>query len=216
MWLLVPVVWIIMARSFSKRRGRGYKYTNHYIIGALRSILVILLGLSLSDPRILSGLDRVNLFFCLDVSDSIAADKKTAALKFMQEAGTLLKKGDRAGLVIFGKHPSVEISLGENFAPREVRSEVNKNFTNIHEALRLAIGRLPQPGNNRIILFSDGNENLQSAMEMAHLAGSLGIEIYPVPLASWFDKGEVFIRKLATPPTVALETPFEISTVVMS
>jgi uncharacterized membrane protein len=51
---------------------------------------------------------------------------------------------------------------------------------------------------------------------MAYLAGSLGIEIYPVALAGWFGKNEAFIKALETPSHVSLETPFELRLVMFS
>jgi uncharacterized membrane protein len=97
-----------------------------------------------------------------------------------------------------------------------IKSIVNPYSTNIHDALQLAIGRLPRQGKNRIVLFSDGNENLRHSRDMASLAGSLGIEIYPVPLATWFGKNEALIKSLETPSEIALETPFEIRLVIIS
>jgi len=210
--LLVPVIWTMMTRSFLKKSSPKPKM----IIGGLRSLLVILLAFALSDPQIMTDSDQVNLFFCLDVSKSTGSDTQAAALEIMQKTIPSIKKKDQAGLIIFGKHPSLEISLRNDFDPGVLQSDINTNHTNIHEALQFAIGKLPPKGKNRIVLFTDGNENLQDAMETAYLAASLGIEIYPVPLASWFGKGEVFIKDLETPSTIPLETPFEIRIVVMS
>ena len=126
----------------------------------------------------------------------------------MKKAGAEMKNEDQAGLIVFGKQPSLETSLLNNFESAIIRSDVNPNYTNIYEALQLAIGKFPQQGNNKIVVFSDGNENIQRSEDMANLAGSLGVEIYPVPMMTWFDKNETFIQSLETPPHVALESPF--------
>jgi uncharacterized membrane protein len=210
--LLVPVIWIMMIRSSVKERSPRQKL----IVGGLRSVLVIILAFALSDPLIMRDSDQVNVFFCLDASESISGDQKSAAEAFMKKAGTEMKNEDQAGLIVFGKHPSLEVSLRKEFDSLIMRSDVNPNYTNIYEALQLAIGKLPQRGKNKVVVFSDGNENIQRSMDMANLAGSLGIEIYPVPLVTWFDKNEAFIKALETPPYVALETPFEIRLVLIS
>jgi uncharacterized membrane protein len=211
-WLFIPIIWIMMSRSSFKRQPR----LSRIFIGGLRSLLIIIMGLALSDPRTIKGSDRVNLFFCLDVSESIGGDGKKAAMEFMQKSTTGMKGEDRAGLILFGKQPSLEIPLRRDFYPQNPKSQVNTNFTNIYEALQLAIGKLPQEGENRIVLLSDGNQNMGDSLEMAYLASSLGIEIYPLPLTSWFNRSEVFVEKLETPPTVPLETPFEIKLLAMS
>ncbi len=211
-WLFIPVIWIMISRSPLRDQSR----LRRTLIGTLRSLLILMLGLALSDPRVIERSDRVNLFFCLDVSESVRSEGKKVALEFMRKATTGMKEEDRAGLIVFGKQPSLEIALKTDFDSPVLKSQVDPNDTNIYEALQLAIGKLPQKGKNRIVLLSDGNENVADSLEMAYLANSLGIEIYPVPLASWFSKGEVFVEKLETPPTVPLETPFEIRLLVTS
>ncbi|UCD81632.1 MAG: VWA domain-containing protein [Desulfobacterales bacterium] len=160
--------------------------------------------------------DQVNIFFCLDVSESILKEKRQAAEAFINKAAGAMQNGDQAGVIVFGESPSLEISLSKEMDSLNIRSEVNPNYTNLHDALQLAIGKLPQRGKNKILLFSDGNETIHRALDTAYLAKSLGIEIYPVPLATWFGKNEAFVKELATPPSVALETPFEIRLVVIS
>ena len=139
-----------------------------------------------------------------------------AAEAFMKKAAAEMKGEDQTGLIVFGKNSSIEISLRTDFDPPIMRSDVNSNDTNIYDALQLAIGKLPQNGKNKIILFTDGNENFQRSLDMAYLAGSLGIKIYPVRLATWFGQNEAFVKELKTPSHVALETPFEIRLIVIS
>jgi len=154
-------------------------------ICVLRSFLVIVLGLALSDPKLLSHSDQVNVFFCLDVSESIPGDQRLKAETFIEQTAAEMQSKDQAGLIVFGKHPSLEISLRTKLDALNIKSIVNPHNTNIHDALQLTIGKLPQQGKNKIVVFSDGNENMHRSRDMAYLAGSLGIEIYPVPLATW-------------------------------
>jgi len=210
--LLIPLIWILQNRAAVSDRSR----LPRYVFGILRSLLVIVLGLALSDPKLLSHSDQVNVFFCLDASESIAGDQRLKAQRFIEQTTSEMQSDDRAGLIVFGKQPSIELSLRTKLDALNIKSIVNPHSTNIHDALQLAIGRLPQQGKNKIVVFSDGNENLQHAQDMAYLGRSLGIEIYPVPLATWFGKNEAFVKSLETPLNVALETPFEIRLVVVS
>jgi len=210
--LLIPVSWAMMRRYFLSESTRLKKET----IGALRAVLIVLLGLALSQPKIMSSTDRVNLFFCLDVSESIQNDMKAAAVRFIETTLLRMQKDDHAGLILFGKNPYLEIPLGQDPGPVQMQSAVNTNLTNIYAALRFAVGRFPQIGTHRIALLTDGNENLQHALEGAHLARSLGIEVYPVPTASGFVGKEVVIKKIQAPSAVPLQTPFEIRLIVES
>ena len=229
-WLLIPLFWLLISQShlsISRKRSR-------ILIGGLRSILILVVGFALSDPRIMIGSDRVNLFFCLDISESIRGglqnrdvsppredgglreNGEKGVVSFIRKAAAGIGEEDQAGMIVFGEEPSLEIALKRDFELLPIKSQVNKNFTNLYEALQLAIGKLPPTGENRIILFSDGNQNMEDAIEMAYLARSLGIEIYPVPLESRFDRNEVFIENLSTPQTIPLETPFDIKLLITS
>jgi len=210
--LLIPLIWFMMNRISAKGRSPRQRL----IIGGLRSLVLIVLVLALADAQMLRPSDQVNVFFCLDVSESIPEDQMLAAEAFIKNAVAGMKSEDQAGLIVYGKHPSLEISLRNKLDSLRIKSDVNPNYTNIHAALQLAIGKLPQKGKNKIVVISDGNENLQHSSDMVNLAASLGIEIYPVPLATWFGQNEVFIKTLETPSHVALETPFEIKLVVIS
>ncbi len=179
-------------------------------------MLLILLGLTLADPRMLKSTDQVNLFFCLDRSESVGTKSEQAAMAFMEQAITDMEQDDQAGLIVFGKQPSLETELKSDFTPQTIRSQVDTNFTNLYEALQLALGKLPQAGKSRIVLLSDGNQNLNDMFEIAYLAASLGVEIYPVPLSSWFEENEVFLEQVESPDTMPLDTPFEVRVIIVS
>ncbi|MFC1821012.1 VWA domain-containing protein, partial [Thermodesulfobacteriota bacterium] len=174
------------------------------------------LGFTLSDPRLLKRSDNVNIFFCMDMSKSIASDMERAATGFVDDVKKGMTEEDRAGLIVFGREPSVEISLRKDLGHLTYKSHINKDFTNIHKALELAVGKMPRKGKNRIVLLSDGNENMDYAVEMAYLARSLGIEIYPVPLTHELGKSEVYIDKVETPSSVHLNTPFDVRLIIGS
>jgi Ca-activated chloride channel family protein len=210
--IAIPLLWIGFKKSFPRKLSPGEKV----LFGGLRSLLLLLLVLALCDLRLLSPSDRVNLFFVLDQSESINALGRNAAMTYMKKALSGMGKEDRAGLILFGKEASMERELKNDFSPTDLRSQIDPNATNIKDALQLAIGRFPESGKNRIVLFSDGQENRKEAREAAYLAKSLGIEILPAPLTSWFQGHEVFMDKVESPPTAALQTPFEIRALLSS
>jgi Ca-activated chloride channel family protein len=208
----VPLLWIVFKKISPGRLSPKEKV----LFGSMRSLLLLLLVLALCDLRLLSPSYRVNLFFILDLSESINTRGRDAAMTFMKKAVSGLGKEDRAGLILFGKEASMETELKNNFYPADFRSQIDPKATNIRDALQLAIGRFGESGKNRIVLFTDGNENRKDAREAAYLAKSLGIEIFPVPLTTWFQGKEVFMEKLESPPTAAPQTPFEIRAVLSS
>lgn len=208
--LVIPVAWVMARRFLGKQSSRWKKG----LVLGIRALLVLLLGITLSHPVIMSATDQVELFFCLDVSESIGSGSKAAANAFIDSATRGMQKDDRAGLIVFGKHPYLEKPMDKAFGPIQLQSSVNTHVTDIYSALVLAIGKFSQAGSPKIVLLSDGNENLQKAIDAAHLARSLGIQIYPVPLDSGLEGNEVALKKVEAPAAVTLQTPFEIDVIL--
>ncbi len=178
--IAIPLLWI----GFRKTPLQKLSSREKLLFGGMRSLLLLLLVLALCDLRLLNSSDHVNLFFVLDLSESINAQGRNKALTFMKKAVSGMGKEDRAGLILFGKEASLETELKNDFNPSDLRSQIDPKATNIKDALQLAIGRFPESGKNRIVLLTDGHENRKEAREAAYLAKSLGIEIFPAPLSS--------------------------------
>lgn len=211
-WLLIPVIWLTLRNS----PWRGSRRMHRVLVAGLRSLLILLAGLALADPRLITNTDRVNLIFCVDRSESISRDKTTAIQGFIQQTLAGMDEQDQAGLIVFGKQPSLELSLRNPFEFSDLQSDINPNFTNLSDALQLAIGQFPAVGEKKIALFTDGNENIGEARQRAALAASLGVQILPVPVESWFGSREVFVSDVAAPAAIPLETPYEVSVEVTS
>ena len=124
LWILIPVLWFMLHRSFTTG---GLSRHKKIVIG-LRSLLVFLLGLALCDPQLLIRSDQVNLLFCLDVSESIPGKQKKAAEAFIKKTTAGMKNEDQAGVIVFGKHPSIEISLQKEFDSLVMRSDVTQTL----------------------------------------------------------------------------------------
>ena len=74
--LFIPIIWITLSRSSFKSQSR----LNLILVGGTRSFIILMLGLALSDPRVPKTSDHVNLFFLLDVSESITHEGEEVAI----------------------------------------------------------------------------------------------------------------------------------------
>jgi uncharacterized membrane protein len=105
-------------------------------------------------------------------------------------------------VIVFGRRPRLELPPSE--APRfnfnEVASIVDTNYTDIGAAIKLALASFPEGTAKRIVLLSDGNENLGNAEEQARIARQNGVQIDVVPLAAGFrNDHEVLVEALEAP-----------------
>ena len=80
---------------------------------------------------------------------------------------------------------------------------IDGQYTDIAAALKLAIASFPEGSGRRIVLISDGNENLGNAEEQARLARSMGVQIDVAPLAAGQrNEEEVLVERVQAPSLI--------------
>ncbi|HEY1860882.1 MAG TPA: VWA domain-containing protein, partial [Gemmataceae bacterium] len=215
--LLVPVIAWLSYRSLA---GLGEKRRWMAII--LRSALVILLTLALAEVRLTHESETMTILFVLDRSLSIPEELEkdpnsaTGTIDRRQERirkfinDTVESHGrnhtrDRAGLIVFGRQPKLELqpSPTPRFNFKEVTSPIENNYTDIAAAIKLALASFPEGTGKRVVLLSDGNENLGVAEEQARLAKLNGVQIDVVTLAAGQrNQNEVLVESVSAPTQI--------------
>jgi uncharacterized membrane protein len=211
LWLigLVLLPWIVYL-SFRSLAGLGP--TRRWLAIGLRCFLVLLLLLALADLRLRLPNDALTVLFVLDRSLSVPeerdndqpqVDRRWERIKtFINESVRQRGDGherDKAGVIVFGRQPSLELPPSD--APRlnltRVESSLDTNSTDIAAALKLALASFPEGSAKRIVLISDGNENLGRAEDQARIAKQNGVQIDVVPLAAGIkNENEVLIQSV--------------------
>jgi uncharacterized membrane protein/Mg-chelatase subunit ChlD len=212
--LLVPVV---VALSFRSLAGLGP--ARRWVAISLRCLLVTLLTLALAEPRIRHTNETVTVLFVVDRSLSVPeewaaspdapgqrVDRRWERVRrFINEAvekrGS--RRGDKVGVIAFGRRPRLELPPAE--VPRlglaEITSAIDSSYTDIGAALKLALASFPEGTGKRIVLVSDGNENVGNAEEQARIARNNGVQIDVVPLAAGYrNESEVLVQSVEAPP----------------
>ena len=118
--------------------------------------------------------------------------------------GARRHKYDQAGLIVFGRRPRLELPPSDaplfNFQFKDA-STIDGNYTDIAAAIKLALASFPEGTGKRIVLISDGNENLGNAEEQARIAKLNGVQIDVVPLAAGYrNENEVLVQSVEAPP----------------
>lgn len=218
--LLLPVLWVFSYRSLS---GLG-PYRRLFAL-LLRSVVFALLVLALSGIQLQKVSDRLTVIYLLDQSESIPKPTREAMLEYVKrDVEAHRRKGDlqsasedKAGIIIFGREATIEYPP---FAD-EIRSvglleslfDVRTDATNIASALKLAQASFPEDSAKRVVVVTDGNENLGDARTVARgLADAgIGIDVVPIQLAS---QAEVAVEKIILPPDIRRGTPIEARVVI--
>lgn len=206
LWLLpVTLAWVAWLASKSPvqlpPRRRAWSV-------GLRLLITALMVLALAGLRWLIPVEGMNVFFVLDRSDSVSAADQESSRQWMERVVTAKPANDRAGVIVFGSHPTLEASVAPSPNLGRINAVVAANHTDIAAAIRLASAAFPEFGQRRIVLVSDGNETIGSALDAALSAHGAGIRIDGVPLQTRRTR-DLSIQRLQLPSQIKIGQPFE-------
>ncbi len=216
--LVVPLIPLISRRTLS-----GLGPTRKWTAVGLRTAGVALLALALAEPRLKRPTDSTTVLFLVDRSfsvpqdvdnarpDTATVDRRWQNVRAFIEASVKKrppdKKGDRSGLVLFGKRPKLALPPTDaDFWPVDERlaGPIDGNYTDIAAALKLALASFPEGTGKRIVLISDGNENVGVAEEQARVAARNGVQIDAVALAPGYrNESDILVQGIEAPQVVA-------------
>ena len=181
----------------------------------LRLAIVLAVILALAGVRWMRPLEGVNAFFLLDRSDSIPSVQQEAARKYVLQAVADKKKTDQAGVLVFGTEASLESSANAVVDLQKITAVVGTERTDIAGAVRLGTAAFPETGQKRLVLISDGNENMGDALGALLAARPLGVTLDVVPLG--VERGnDVSVQKLGLPSRVKKGQTFDAKIFVQS
>jgi uncharacterized membrane protein len=182
---------------------------------ALRAALLVVLCVTFLKPTLPRLVDRLNVVFLLDHSDSVSLAARERAYRFAADAVRSMRSGDRTGLIVFGEEAVVDQSLTSKVGLDRPRSEVNGRGTNIFQAIQLALAILPPGHANRIVLLSDGQQTSGNMRAGAQAAKEVGADIFYVPAPLTFAQ-EVVAESMVLPQEVKFGEPFQARVVAWS
>lgn len=181
----------------------------------LRILIITLLVLSLAGVQTVKRSRQLCVFFIVDASDSIPAEKQEAAVKYINTAVEQMRKDDLAGIIVAGTEALVEAAPARQLEFDELRSELSTTRTDLAAAIRLAMAAFPDGTMKKIVLLSDGNENIGNALDEAELAASDDVVVDVVPLVAEYTQ-EVLAEKLVVPSQLKVGEPFNLKLVARS
>lgn len=194
--LLVPLT-VYLSRTSLAFLRRGVR---RWSLG-LRLAIVALLVLSLAGTGIVRADQRLSVVYLLDRSDSVSADAQAQQAEYVSRAIADLREGDQAGVVVFGSDALVDRPVLPDKAAPDLASAPSTTYSNLADALRLGLAVAPGDTARRLVLLSDGRENLGSAEWAARLAGANGVPVDVVSLPS-ASGPEVWVESLRAPSPV--------------
>lgn len=212
---VLPVLWFWSFRSLA-----GLGRVRRMVILLLTSSVVALLVAALAEVQLQQISDRVTVIYLLDQSESIPSFQREAMMRYVkQEVGRHRnhERGDRAGVIVFGRDPAIEIppfpADVPDFGKLESMFDVGTDATNLAAALKMAQAMYKEDTAKRVVLVTDGNENIGDVKQAASVLAQSGIGIDVVPIE--LTKGaEVAVERVSLPGDVRQGQPTEVRVVV--
>ncbi|MBC7855340.1 MAG: VWA domain-containing protein [Pirellulaceae bacterium] len=215
--ILLPILWAVSFRSLA---GLG-PYRRLFALG-FRTLVLVLMVLALAEVQLKRISDRVTVMYLLDQSESIPKITREAMLKYvMQDVAKHRRKGDlqnasedKAGVIIFGREATIEFppfsddirAVGSG--QLDTLFQMRTDATNIAAALKLAQASFPEDTAKRIVIVTDGQENLGDAKTIAStlVENGIGIDVVPIRLNA---TAEVAVEKIALPADIRRGQEFQ-------
>ncbi len=193
--LLVPLLLVTSRRSLA-----GLDPVRRYAALLLRSALVIVLACCLAGLQRVQRNDDLTVMFLMDRSHSVQAMQDEQE-HFMREASKDLPADDRVGVIDFARHAFLEqqpLKGGYVIPAGRFPIMQGTDRTDVASAMRLAMAMFPHDTAKRMVLLSDGNDNMGNLLEEARRAAADGIPVDIVPLR-YRHKNEVYFERVIAP-----------------
>ena len=197
LWFLVAVPIVVLLPYL-----RGRRRVLPELFPALRTVILILMLLTLAGPLITHGARDMTTIFVVDRSMSVQPGSADAANRWVTEALAAANAESSAAVVTFGAEPDLTVpampaSQIANDWTTTVPERGYGEATDLASALTLARS-IPVGEQRRIVVLSDGAENIGQAIEQADQAALDKVPIDVVPL-SGVDASDVRIEQVSGP-----------------
>jgi len=204
--LLVYLAWRTMALPFPRKQ--------RWLILGCRLLLFLLVISALAGAAWAQPVTRQSVVFVGDISASTGTQKA-----FIEQwiNAAIKHKGpnDQVGIVAVGHNALVEQSVRRTIDFSQFQSTPDTNFTDLAAGLRLAAAILPTDSLRRIVLLSDGQQNLGDALQEAQLLQQEGIRLDIVPLPT-INTAEARVDGLSAPTELHTNERFLLRTQIFS
>src|SRR3981081_792663 len=214
--LLLPVCIGFVSALWRTSRGYMPPLRRRLSLGLRVAIVAVLLAV-LAEPRVQLQANYLAVAFLLDRSDSVTPSMQADEERWLAAALQRKAPQGEAAVVSFGRDAAVERALSPDSEPPRLSpaSNVNTGATDIAAAIRAGLAVLPPTAARRLVLLSDGQQNLEKADTAAALAGAAGFQMRAMPLEA-LSGPEVLVRALDAPPQLREGERFTVSAQIES
>ncbi len=193
--LLVPLLIVASVRSLA-----GLDPVRRVLALLFRSLVVILIACCLAGVQRVQRNKDLTVLFLMDRSYSVR-EREQFEEQYIATAAKNIPPADRLGLIDFARNAHLQqlpMPGGYFVPPGRLPPMPNTDRTDIASALRLAMAMFPHDTAKRIVLMSDGNDNMGDLLTEARRAKADGIPVDIVPIR-YRHRNEVYFDRMIAP-----------------
>ena len=205
--LAIPLIALTL---FFWKGGFATLSPGHRLVAlGVRLTLVVTVILALSGLALRLPQSRQAVVFVADLSASDAAGK--GAMRALIDSAVARRHGENsAGVVSLGRQALVEQPVSSFGAFHGFQSRVDTEYTNLQSGLDLAGALLPDGYRRRVVLLSDGQQNLGDALGTARLLRSHGVRVDVAPVRA-SGAAEVLVDRVDVPSQLRPQESFSVA-----
>ncbi len=208
---LLPLVAALSVRSLA-----GLGPIRRWLAIVLRAVVLTCLILALAGAQWVRKTDDMSVIFLVDRSRSIPADLRPQQFAFLEQAQEGMdRRKDWLGVVAFDGLAAVEQLPRNSLEIDSISEPLDPDHTDIAAAMRIGMALFTDDAIRRLVLLSDGNENVGAALAEAEQFAAAGIpvDIWPV---TYHHDHEVVFERLSAPAMARAEETINLQMVLRS
>lgn len=198
LWLLLIAPALV---ALSWRALRSLDPLQRYVAIAVRCLVLIVLVLCIAGIAHVRTNKNLTVLFLLDRSHSIPKDKYAEQEQYVHEVARTMPAGDKIGVLTFDGQAYVEqIPMKGGVFFETLPETALPDRTDMAAAIRMALALFPHDTAKRIVLVSDGNNNVGDVFEEIRAAKANQVAVDVLPM-HYVHANEVYVEKLVLPAT---------------
>ena len=175
----------------------------------LRGLMVIFLVFALAGFNIVRKSAAQCVLFVLDCSYSVSRADRQKALEAVNKAVAAMQGRDRVGVLTVGGEARLAFAPAEKGTVACDLTAPDSGQTNLSRGIASALSYFPDDAAKKIVLLSDGNETIGSAVEAARSASADDTLVDAMPIGS-LPENEALLERMLTPPNAKRGEPFPV------
>jgi uncharacterized membrane protein len=175
----------------------------------VRLIVTLMIVFAIAGLQWLKPLEGMNVIYAIDRSDSVPSAQQETAREYVNQSFKFHKTGDKAGVLVFASDAALETSANPVVDVQKIQAVIGTERTDLAAAIRLGAAAFPETGQRRMVIISDGNENIGDAMTAVLSAKPLGVTFDVIPIGG-MRGNDASIQKLSLPNNLKKGQTFEV------